>query len=98
MLIVLVAEEVVPFIALYLPRMLPSTCVLPGQRNRIILKARTSQLQALFRDRQMYELICKEHQQTGFVPVQSLKDPAAVCRYVSQFIIFFWSLSLLSTM
>lgn len=79
MLIVLVAEEVVPFIALYLPRMLPSTCVLPGQRNRIILKARTSQLQALFRDRQMYELICKEHQQTGFVPVQSLKDPAAVC-------------------
>jgi len=82
MLIVLVAEEVVPFIALYLPRMLPSTCVLPGQRNRITLKARTSQLQALCRDRQMYELICKEHQQSGFVLVQGLKDPVKVCRYV----------------
>lgn len=95
-LIVLVAEEVVPFIALYFPRMLPSTCILPGQRNRIALKARTSQLEALFRDRLMYESICKKHQQTEFVPVQSLKDPIAVCRYVWAVYSFICISSLLS--
>ncbi|KAL4080222.1 hypothetical protein V8B97DRAFT_716769 [Scleroderma yunnanense] len=77
--IVLVAEELVPLVALYFPRMLPSTCILPGQRNRINLKARTDQLEALFRNREMYEMLCKQYQHTGFVPVQSLKDPVALC-------------------
>ncbi|KAG6331846.1 hypothetical protein ID866_7244 [Astraeus odoratus] len=79
MIIVLIAEELIPFVALYFPRMLPSTCVLPGQRNRIALKARISQLEALFRYREEYEAVCKQGQRTGFVSVRSLRNPMAMC-------------------
>jgi hypothetical protein len=37
-IIVLVLEEIIPLIALYAPGMLPSTCVLPAQRERIDAK------------------------------------------------------------
>ncbi|KZT27981.1 hypothetical protein NEOLEDRAFT_1233244 [Neolentinus lepideus HHB14362 ss-1] len=40
LLIVLVIEEIVPLIALYAPGMLPSTCILPSQRQRIQEKRR----------------------------------------------------------
>ncbi|KAI6044700.1 hypothetical protein EDC04DRAFT_328581 [Pisolithus marmoratus] len=79
MVIVLIAEELVPFVALYFPRMLPSTCVLPGQRDRIACKARADQLGVLFRNRGVYEAIYKDGQRTGFVHVRGLKDPVAVC-------------------
>ena len=81
MVIVIVAEELVPFIALYAPRMLPSTCVLPGQRDRIVSRARTKQLAALFTHRGVFETIGKEGKQSGFVPVKSMGNLRAVCRY-----------------
>jgi len=40
LLIVLIIEEIVPLIALYAPGMLPSTCILPSQRQRIQEKRR----------------------------------------------------------
>lgn len=79
MIIVLIAEELVPFVALYFPRMLPSTCILPGQRDRIALKGRADQLNALFRNRGVYETMYKEGQGSGFLQVRSLKNPVAVC-------------------
>ncbi|KAG8213788.1 hypothetical protein J3R82DRAFT_10500 [Butyriboletus roseoflavus] len=79
LVIVLVAEELIPFVALYAPRMLPSTCVLPGQRDRIVSRARTQQLAALFTHRGVFEAICKEGKQSGFVPVTSTGNPGAVC-------------------
>lgn len=41
--IVLILEEVIPLIVLYAPGMLPSTCVLTSQRERIDLKRREKQ-------------------------------------------------------
>ena len=38
LLIVLIVEELIPLIVLYVPGMLPSTCVLPSQRGRIVAK------------------------------------------------------------
>lgn len=80
-MIVTIAEELIPFIALYAPRMLPSTCVLPGQRDRIVSRASNQQLTALFSHRDVFEAICKEGKQSGFVPVKNLGNPGAVCRY-----------------
>lgn len=42
-LIVLIAEEVIPLIVLYVPSMLPSTCIMPSQRERIENKRRDKQ-------------------------------------------------------
>ena len=41
--IVLVLEEVIPLIVLYAPGMLPSTCILASQRERIDAKRREKQ-------------------------------------------------------
>ena len=38
MIIVVLVEELIPLIVLYAPAMLPSTCVLPSQRDRIVAK------------------------------------------------------------
>ncbi|KIJ18998.1 hypothetical protein PAXINDRAFT_97084 [Paxillus involutus ATCC 200175] len=79
LVIVIIAEELIPFVALYAPRMLPSTCVLPGQRERIASKARNSQLTALFSHRGVFEAICRAGKQSGFVPLNNLGNPGAVC-------------------
>jgi len=42
-MIVLVIEEIIPLIVLYAPWMLPSTCILPSQRERIEKKRREKQ-------------------------------------------------------
>ncbi|THH05464.1 hypothetical protein EW146_g9895 [Bondarzewia mesenterica] len=42
-LVVLIAEEVIPLIVLYVPSMLPSTCIMPSQRERIDNKRREKQ-------------------------------------------------------
>ncbi|KAF9222646.1 hypothetical protein BS17DRAFT_783174 [Gyrodon lividus] len=79
MVIVLIAEELIPFVALYVPRMLPSTCVLPGQRDRIASKARNSQLTALFTHRDVFEEIRRLGKKSGFVPLHNLGNQSAVC-------------------
>lgn len=35
MFIAIILEEVIPLIAIWYPEMLPSTCILPSQRDRI---------------------------------------------------------------
>jgi LETM1 and EF-hand domain-containing protein 1 len=76
--ILLVAEELIPFLALYAPRMLPSTCVLPGQRDRIVAKSCHNQLTALFGHRGVFEAICEQGKQSGFVPLNNLGNAGAV--------------------
>jgi LETM1 and EF-hand domain-containing protein 1 len=46
-IIALIAEEVIPLIAIYAPGMLPSTCVLPSQAERIEQQKREKQKAAL---------------------------------------------------
>ncbi|KAH7923939.1 hypothetical protein BV22DRAFT_1091891 [Leucogyrophana mollusca] len=78
-IIVLVAEEVIPFIALYAPRMLPSTCVLPGQRDRIAAKAAANQSAAISAHPAVFEALKKEGETKGFVPLQKVSNLGAVC-------------------
>ncbi|KAF8557951.1 hypothetical protein OG21DRAFT_1456332 [Imleria badia] len=82
LVIVTIAEELVPFVALYAPRMLPSTCVLPGQRDRIVSRARNQQLTALFGHRGVFETISKDGKRSGFVTVQNVGNPGAVCSII----------------
>ncbi|KAG1904313.1 uncharacterized protein F5891DRAFT_1014049 [Suillus fuscotomentosus] len=78
-IVVVVMEELIPFIALYVPRMLPSTCVLPGQRDRISAKARDNQQLVLAGNWQLFDVLRKESESSGFIPTLSLKNPGALC-------------------
>lgn len=82
MVVVVIMEELIPFIALYVPRMLPSTCILPGQRDRINAKACNNQLLALTANQQIFELLLKQSESLGFIATQSLGQPGALCRCV----------------
>ncbi|KAG2113908.1 uncharacterized protein F5147DRAFT_680527 [Suillus discolor] len=78
-IVVVVMEELIPFIALYVPRMLPSTCVLPGQRDRINAKARDNQQLVLAGNWQLFDVLRKESESSGFIPTLGLKNPEALC-------------------
>ena len=80
MIVVVIMEELIPFIALYAPRMLPSTCILPGQRDRINAKACNNQLLCLTANRHIFEFLLKESESLGFVAIQSLDQPGVLCR------------------
>ena len=64
LLTIIIIEELIPLIVLYVPGMLPSTCVLPSQRERIEAKRHDRQRQAyasarasgIFRDGEIDEL------------------------------------------
>jgi len=45
-LTIVVVEEIIPLIVLYAPGLLPSTCILPSQRDRILSKRHEKQRQA----------------------------------------------------
>jgi len=60
-IIVLVLEEIVPLIAIYAPFMLPSTCILPSQRDRIETTKTNNQIAASEVYRKVYEdILLKE--------------------------------------
>lgn len=42
-LIIIIAEETIPLVVLWAPFLLPSTCVLPAQKERILSKKRATQ-------------------------------------------------------
>ena len=56
LLIVIIAEEVIPLVVIYAPFLLPSTCLLPSQKERIDAKKREKQksfaesMQLVFQD------------------------------------------------
>lgn len=41
-LVLVTLEELIPLLVLYAPFMLPSTCILPSQRERVLSKRRQS--------------------------------------------------------
>ncbi|EIW83242.1 hypothetical protein CONPUDRAFT_136344 [Coniophora puteana RWD-64-598 SS2] len=77
-IIVFIAEEIIPFIALYAPRMLPSTCVLPGQQNRIVFKRHSAQANALTENRGLFENMRKAGEQAGFTPSAAVTNFTAI--------------------
>ncbi|KAK1229165.1 hypothetical protein PQX77_007737 [Marasmius sp. AFHP31] len=74
-------EEVVPIIALYAPFMLPSTCLLPSQRERIEGKKTMKALSTISTSRPRF-LALKAESQDGKLPLTALRHPgsaAMVC-------------------
>ena len=76
--VVLLLEEVIPLIVLYAPFMLPSTCMLPAQRERVERKRRESQ--------QVYALTMQEEfdaiSKATALSVLSRNQLVAMCGYV----------------
>jgi len=80
-------EEVIPIIAIYAPFMLPSTCILPSQRDRIEQKKAIKALDASVTYRTLFaELNGKA--QDGKLPLSALRrngSAAAMCRCALHF-------------
>ncbi|KIM45169.1 hypothetical protein M413DRAFT_441850 [Hebeloma cylindrosporum] len=82
LIIALLLEEVIPLIAIYAPFMLPSTCILPSQRERI--EAKRSEKAATFSAQyyQTYRDLKLAENPSGFLPLSSLhldSAPTAIC-------------------
>lgn len=77
MVVVLVMEELIPLIAIYVPGMLPSTTVLPSQRKRIEEKA--MEKQAAFAARQaVFARIVQAGKTRGNEPMVDLQSLRAL--------------------
>ncbi|RDB25375.1 LETM1 and EF-hand domain-containing protein 1, mitochondrial [Hypsizygus marmoreus] len=75
--IALLLEEVIPLIAIYAPFMLPSTCILPSQRDRIEEK-RTEKAIAFATDyRHIYAQMKLKESPAGHLPLEALKEAGA---------------------
>ncbi|KII92861.1 hypothetical protein PLICRDRAFT_51194 [Plicaturopsis crispa FD-325 SS-3] len=72
LIVVIILEEIIPLIALYAPWMLPSTCLLPSQRERIEAKKQDKQMEAREKFRSTYLDLRRVAAGAGFVPVKSL--------------------------
>lgn len=83
-LILVVLEEILPLIVLYVPGLLPSTCVLPSQSDRIREKAETRRLQALVPLKEWVQRSGKNAQVIAEGGVQAFDSPLLknVCKYV----------------
>lgn len=93
LVIALVLEEIIPLIAIYAPFMLPSTCILPSQRERI--EAKRAEKAASFTSQYFatYAELRRAEQPNGFLPLSALSNvpsaPTAVCGYVKNFFVSF---------
>lgn len=78
-------EEVIPLIAIYVPAMLPSTCILPSQRARIEEKRAEKALAFQATYAGVYAGL-RDKASAGHMPLAALTvadAPTAVCGYVS---------------
>ena len=57
--IIIIIEEIIPLIVLYAPFILPSTCILPSQRERIQSKKRVKQRAYAVSMRETFEELYK---------------------------------------
>ncbi|KAF9047288.1 hypothetical protein BJ165DRAFT_1082310 [Panaeolus papilionaceus] len=82
LIIALILEEVIPLIAIYAPFMLPSTCILPSQRERI--EAKRAEKARTFKDqyKHVYAALRRAEAPQGFISLSNLSlsgAPTAVC-------------------
>ncbi|KAF9529300.1 hypothetical protein CPB83DRAFT_812685 [Crepidotus variabilis] len=77
LIIAMLLEEVIPLIAIYAPWMLPSTCILPSQRQKIEEK-RYEKAQTLAQDsRHIYAELKRTENPAGYLPLDSLSISGA---------------------
>jgi hypothetical protein len=75
--IALLLEEIIPLIAIYVPSMLPSTCVLPTQRQRIDEKRAEKAHSFALEHRHVYAELRRSENPAGYLPLESLYLPGA---------------------
>lgn len=83
--IALLLEEVIPLIAIYAPFMLPSTCILPSQRERIQEKKTEKAIAFAEHHRSLLSQLEGKQDPPGHLPMQVLRsDDAALalCGFV----------------
>ncbi|KAG6862289.1 hypothetical protein C0995_015986 [Termitomyces sp. Mi166 len=80
--IALLLEEIIPLIAIYAPFMLPSTCILPSQRQRIKAKRADKATAFALEHRHIFDLLKQAESPPGHISLIALKSAgtsAAVC-------------------
>ncbi|KAI0915650.1 hypothetical protein AcW1_003802 [Taiwanofungus camphoratus] len=78
LMIILIAEEVIPLVVLYAPGLLPSTCLLPSQKERIDAKRREKQKMYLLDRKPVFEQVRQRILANPDVPISKLLDNSAV--------------------
>lgn len=81
----LLLEEVIPLIAIYVPSLLPSTCILPSQRARIQEKKTEKALAFSVTYRPLFAQLRKLENSIGQLHFEALRQspaPEAICGYV----------------
>ncbi|KAH9940521.1 uncharacterized protein BXZ73DRAFT_98951 [Epithele typhae] len=81
LLIVAIAEEVIPLVVLYAPFLLPSTCLLPSQRERISNKRREKQKTFLETMKPMFQGVHNQALANSALSVDVLLDSTATLSY-----------------
>ncbi|KAG6829554.1 hypothetical protein H0H92_004223 [Tricholoma furcatifolium] len=75
--IALLLEEIIPLIAIYAPFMLPSTCILPSQRERIDAKSADKATAFSLEYRSVYDALKQAQSPPGQIPLTALSAPPA---------------------
>ncbi|KAJ8457007.1 hypothetical protein ONZ45_g18490 [Pleurotus djamor] len=83
-IIVLIIEEIVPLIAIYAPFMLPSTCVLPSQQERIHSQKQTKAIAYLAEFKETFQQLAKLATESSFSTARLAvsNGPTGVCGQV----------------
>ena len=89
-IIALILEEAIPLIAIYAPFMLPSTCILPSQLQRMEDKRAEKAKAFATQYKYLYGQLKETENPRGFLPLQSLRlqeASTAVCGCVSSILV-----------
>ncbi|KAI1796342.1 hypothetical protein LXA43DRAFT_1157234 [Ganoderma leucocontextum] len=85
LLIIIVAEETIPLVVIYAPFLLPSTCLLPSQRERIENKRREKQKNIADSMKLVFQEVYKRIAEQPQLSVDKLLDRTAVLSYSGMF-------------
>ncbi len=80
-MIIIVAEETIPLVVIYAPFLLPSTCLLPSQRERIENKRREKQRDLAESMKSVFQAVYKRTAEQPELSVDKLLDRTAVVSY-----------------
>lgn len=80
-MIIIVAEEAIPLVVIYAPFLLPSTCLLPSQKERIENKRREKQKTFAESMKLVFQEVYKRAVEQPELSVSKLLDRSAVVSY-----------------
>ena len=80
-MIIIIAEEAIPLVVIYAPFLLPSTCLLPSQRERIENKRREKQKSFAESMKLVFQEVYKRSSEQPELSIDKLLDRTAVVSY-----------------